>query len=74
MHEASIEQTDTGLQPADDGWFILNLADIGWRTIPGNGTWCIFESPGSPSPTLGIGVHVLAPGEPPAIATRRASW
>ena len=64
MHEARIEDTDAGRLPADDGWFILNLDEIGWRTIPGNGTWCIFESPNAPSPTLGIGVHVLAPGEP----------
>ena len=64
MHEARIEDTDAGRLPADDGWFILNLDEIGWRTIPGNGTWCIFESPNAPSPTLGIGVHILAPGEP----------
>ena len=37
MHEAKIEDTDTGRQPADDGWFILNLADIGWETVPGSG-------------------------------------
>ena len=27
----------------DDGWFILNLAEIGWETVPGGGTWCGFE-------------------------------
>ena len=65
MHEAKIEQTETGAVPADDGWFILNLADIGWETLPGGGTWCGFESPNAPSPTLGIGVHILPPGETP---------
>src|SRR5690242_11441087 len=70
MHEAKIEQTEAGRLPADDGWFILNLDEIGWRTIPGNGTWCIFESPNAPSKTLGIGVHVLAPGEPPCMYHR----
>jgi uncharacterized cupin superfamily protein len=63
MHEAMIEDAEAGRLPADDGWFILNLDEIGWSTIPGNGTWCIFESPNAPSPTLGIGVHVLQPGE-----------
>ena len=63
MHEAKIEQTEAGRLPADDGWFILNLDEIGWRTIPGNGTWCVFESPDARSHTLGIGVHVLWPGE-----------
>ena len=63
MHEARIEGTDEGVVPADDGWFILNLEQIAWETVPRGGTWCVFESPGSPSPLLGIGVHVLAPGE-----------
>jgi uncharacterized cupin superfamily protein len=65
MHEAKIEETETGRQPADDGWFILNLADIGWETHAGGGTWCGFESPSAPSPVLGIGVHVLWPGDRP---------
>jgi uncharacterized cupin superfamily protein len=65
MHEARIEDTPTGRQPADDGWFILNLQEIGWATVPGGGTWCVFESPAAPSQTLGIGVHVLPPGETP---------
>jgi uncharacterized cupin superfamily protein len=67
MHEAKIEETEHGLVPADDGWFILNLADIRWATVPGGGTWCMFESPAARSPTLGIGVHVLPPGEAPGM-------
>jgi len=65
MHEAKIEDTDTGRQPADDGWFILNLEEIGWATLPGGGIWCGFESPAARSPLLGIGVHVLYPGDAP---------
>jgi uncharacterized cupin superfamily protein len=65
MHEAAIEQRETGRLPADDGWFILNLAEIGWETVEGGGTWCAFESPSAPSRVLGIGVHVLEPGEAP---------
>jgi uncharacterized cupin superfamily protein len=65
MHEAKIQDTGTGRQPADDGWFILNLAEIGWKTEEGNGTWCMFESPQAPSAMLGIGVHILQPGETP---------
>ena len=67
MHEAPLEPTTTGLQPADDGWFIINAGDIGWETVQGGGAWCIFESPAAPSPTLGIGVHVLNPGETPGM-------
>lgn len=65
MGEAKIEETEAGRLPAGDGWFILNLAEIGWESLPGGGTWCSFEPPESPSPLLGIGVHVLAPGETP---------
>jgi uncharacterized cupin superfamily protein len=61
--EARIEETDAGKVPADDGWFILNLSEIAWSTVPGGGTWCEFESPDARSPELGIGVHVLEPGE-----------
>ena len=67
MHEAKIEETDTGLQAADDGWWILNAADIGWFAVEGGGTWCSFESPARPSPLLGIGIHVLPPGEAPGM-------
>jgi uncharacterized cupin superfamily protein len=65
MPEAKIDRTEAGRVPADDGWFVLNLRDIAWETVPGGGTWCAFESPDAPSPTLGIGVHVLPPGEAP---------
>jgi uncharacterized cupin superfamily protein len=65
VHEAKIDETEAGLVPADDGWFILNLADIAWETVPGGGVWCGFGSPAAPSPLLGIGVHVLGPGETP---------
>jgi uncharacterized cupin superfamily protein len=63
MHEARIAESEAGLVPADDGWFILNLADIAWESASGGGTWCSFESPDAPSTLLGIGVHVLRAGE-----------
>jgi uncharacterized cupin superfamily protein len=65
MHEARIEDTDSGRVPADDGWFILNLDEMAWDTVPGGGMWCGFESPEARSPRLGIGVHILEPGETP---------
>jgi uncharacterized cupin superfamily protein len=65
MHEARIEQTPHGRVPADDGWWVLNLEEIAWDHVEGGGRWCAFESPQAPSATLGIGVHVLQPGEAP---------
>jgi uncharacterized cupin superfamily protein len=67
MHEAGIEQTAAGLVPAGEGWFLLNLAQLAWATVPGGGTWCSFEAPSARSPVLGIGVHVLRPGEAPGM-------
>jgi hypothetical protein len=32
MHEAKIDDTPAGRVPADDGWFILNLDEVGTRT------------------------------------------
>jgi quercetin dioxygenase-like cupin family protein len=63
--KARMEPTETGLVPADDGWFIANVAELGWETVPGGGAWCGFGSPNAPSPVLGIGVHVLWPGDTP---------
>ena len=72
MHEARIDDTEAGRVPADDGWWILNLDEIAWNTIPGTGTWCVLESPNAPSKTLGIGVHVLPPGETPGMYHRES--
>src|SRR5918912_998911 len=63
--EAKIEETDVGRVPVDDGWYILNLSEIGWATVPGGGTWCGFGSPNHPSDRIGIGVHILWPGDAP---------
>ena len=67
MREARIEETAAGLVPAGEGWFVLNLAEIAWAAVPGGGTWCSFEAPSARSPLLGIGVHVLHPGEAPGM-------
>jgi len=63
--EAKIEETEVGRVPADDGWYILNLSEIRWATVPGGGTWCGFGSPNHPSDQIGIGVHILWPGDSP---------
>ena len=65
MHEAKIDDTEHGRVPADGGWHILNLSEMQWATVEGGGTWCGFGSPAEPSDRIGIGVHVLWPGESP---------
>jgi quercetin dioxygenase-like cupin family protein len=67
--EARIEETPTGRQAADAGWWVMNLAEMSWFTREGGGTgiWSLFEAPSAPSETLGIGVHVLEPGDVPSM-------
>ena len=61
--EAPLEQTDAGLVPKGDGWFVLNARDARWRPGEGRGAWCAFE--GEPKfPQVGVHLNSLAPGEP----------
>jgi uncharacterized cupin superfamily protein len=61
--EAPFEQTEHGLVPNGDGWFILNAREARWRHAPGRGRICDLE--GEPEfPQLGIHLYVLDPSEP----------
>jgi uncharacterized cupin superfamily protein len=64
--EARLEQTQHGLVPAGEGWFVLNAADATWRERPGRGFFCELEG-GGDFPQLGINIQVLGPGEPMAM-------
>jgi uncharacterized cupin superfamily protein len=62
---ASLEQTENGLAPADGGWYKANLREVAWATVEGGGAWCGFGADGDAPLQLGIGVHVLWPGDRP---------
>jgi uncharacterized cupin superfamily protein len=62
-HEARLEQTEQGLVPADDGWFVLNARDARWWHAGGRGAVTVFEGE-QEFPQVGINVRVLEPGEP----------
>jgi uncharacterized cupin superfamily protein len=64
VNEASLRETETGLVPEGPGWFVLNLRDASWSTFPGGGTWVDFGAEGVRQ-QIGVGVHVLPPGEAP---------
>ena len=72
MQEAQIEKTPEGQVPVDGGWFILNLGELAWETVPGFGIWRGFDAPDAdPSqPGVGVHVHVLQPGEAPRLLPR----
>ena len=65
MHEAEIETTPEGRATVGGGWFVLNLGEMAWETVPGFGVWRDFDAPDADrsAPGIGVHVHVLQPGE-----------
>jgi uncharacterized cupin superfamily protein len=60
--EASLLQTDAGLAPEGDGWFVLNATQALWRE--GDfGAYTRFEGDAR-FPRFGINIGVLQPGQP----------
>jgi uncharacterized cupin superfamily protein len=67
--EARLEDSGSGLVPADDGWFVVNVRDAEWWTSENSrehprGSVCWFESQELEFPQLGICIHVLEPDKP----------
>jgi len=65
--EAPLRKDEAGLVPAGEGWFVVNTHDVQWVAAAGAGTWTSFEGPDLRFEELGIGLNVLAPGEPMAM-------
>jgi uncharacterized cupin superfamily protein len=61
--EAPLEQTETGLVPTGEGWFVLNAREARWRRRAGRGQSLAFEGPLN-FPQVGVSLYVLGPGEP----------
>src|SRR5690348_5614527 len=69
MSEAPLEDSGSGLAPAAEGWFVVNVRDAQWLTSQGgelrpSGSECGFESAKVEFEQLGVRLHVLEPGEP----------
>jgi uncharacterized cupin superfamily protein len=61
--EARLAETENGLVPASDGWFVVNARDARWWHTDALGSACMFE--GEPRfAELGLNVNVLPPGQP----------
>lgn len=65
--EAPLEETEHGLVPAGDGWFVLNVTEARWRDDGPLGKLCFFEGANVRFSQLGINVGVLEPGQPMAM-------
>ena len=69
IEEAPLRETEGGLVPEGDGWYVVNVAE-------GRGMWsdrfgaaCVFEGT-ERFPEFGINVHVLQPGQPSSMYHR----
>jgi uncharacterized cupin superfamily protein len=62
--EAPLEDSGSGLAPAGDGWFVVNVRDAAWSTSDTFGSGCGFDSREFGFPQLGVNLSVLEPGEP----------
>jgi uncharacterized cupin superfamily protein len=60
--EAPLEQTEQGLVPKGDGWYVLNARDARWYYVEGRGAFCDFEGE-TEFPQLGMNVQSFMPGE-----------
>ena len=81
--EARLADTGAGLAPQDDGWFVVNVADVTWMRHDKFGARCNFEADGrlaterpelhvQQHPQLGIRLHVLKPGKPSTMYHRES--
>ena len=43
VKEARLEELESGLAPATDGWFVVNARDAAWETNDQLGAMCAFE-------------------------------
>jgi uncharacterized cupin superfamily protein len=59
--EAPLEQSEHGVVPTGDGWFVLNARDARWYHADGRSAICVFERD-EEFVQVGVNVSVLEPG------------
>jgi uncharacterized cupin superfamily protein len=65
MREATLKETEDGLVPTGEGWFVLNAREARWKRAEGRGAGLSFDGwPDGYFPQVGINLWVLGPGEP----------
>ena len=62
MPEAKLTETENGLVPEGDGWFVLNARDASWVHGDRFGSACFFEGE-TGFPELGFNIGVTPAGE-----------
>jgi uncharacterized cupin superfamily protein len=61
--EARIEQTEHGLVPTGEGWFVVNAKDVRWQETSNFATSNL-GGEGTDFAQVGIGIDYLGPGQP----------
>ena len=63
--EAKLVETDDGLKPEGEGWFVVNAREAVWGKRAPFGRSVGFENEeDAPFRQLGINIHVFEPGNP----------
>ena len=73
VEEAHLDRAESGLAPATQGWFVVNVRDAVWDTHDVFGSSCMFESPKAEFEQFGIRLSVLEPGQPNGLYHREAT-
>ena len=63
VQEARLEQTESGLVPQGDGWFVVNAKEARWLEHKTFGSGTVFEGDRKFA-ELGINIGVFEPGQP----------
>jgi quercetin dioxygenase-like cupin family protein len=65
--EAQLKDSGSGLAPAGEGWFVVNVRDAEWWFADTRGARCAFENEYGDTPVefpqLGINLTILEPGQ-----------
>jgi uncharacterized cupin superfamily protein len=61
--EARLDDAGSGLAPASDGWFVVNVRDTEWWVSKAFGSGCGFESEAFSFSQLGLNLSVVEPGQ-----------
>jgi uncharacterized cupin superfamily protein len=62
VSEARVDETEHGLVPVSDGWFVLNAKDVRWQKLA-NAAFANFSGE-IRWEQLGFGIDCLGPGQP----------
>jgi uncharacterized cupin superfamily protein len=61
--EAGMQRSEHGVEPAGDGWFVVNATEARWLDDGPLGVYTPFAGD-TPFPLIGINLCVLEPGQP----------